>query len=123
MRKTKYYFGQRRGRHYHGLVLDRVGLWAIPRMLRDGFSLQFLKENVIPLETNDVHETADLWLGGQPLTAAGVAFLEVIRSKPAEVDPNPPVVPPVRYCDYELARSPETEAVYQEAVASINKEG
>lgn len=122
MRKTKHYFGQRRGKHYHGLVTDRPGLWAIPRMLRDGFSLQFLKENVIPLETDEVHVTADLWLGGQPLTAAGVAFLEVIRSNPAEPDPNPPVVPFVRYSDYDLPRSPEMEAVYQEVVAGINKE-
>lgn len=122
MRKVKHYFGQRRGKHYHGLVMDRPGLWAIPRMLRDGFSLQFLKENVMPLETGEDDVTADLWFCGEPLTAAGVAFLEVIRSNPAEADPNPPVVPTARYCDYELARTPEMDAVYQEAVASINKE-
>jgi hypothetical protein len=45
--------------------------------------------------------------------------LEEILKHPPEPDHNPPVVPPVRYCDYELARSPETEAAYQCAVNKI----
>jgi hypothetical protein len=121
MRKTKHYFGQRRGKHNYGLVLNRRGLWAVPRFLREGFTLAFLKENVQPLETGDPHESADLWLCGKPLTAAGVAFLEVIQAAPAEPDPNPPVVPFVRYSDYDLPRSPEMEAVYQEVVDGIEK--
>lgn len=119
MRKTKHYFGQRRGKHNYGLVLNRSGLWAVPRFLRESFTLAFLKENVQPLETWDVHESADLWLGGVPLTAAGVAFLEVIRAAPAEPDPNPPVVPSVRYSDYELPRTPVVEAAYQEALKDV----
>lgn len=122
MRKTKHYFGQRRGKHNYGLVLNRRGLWVVPRFLRGGFTLAFLKENVQPLETGADHESADLWLCGKPLTAAGVAFLEVIRSHPAEPDPNPPVVPFVKYSDYDLPRSPEMEAVYQGAIAQIAKD-
>ncbi|MNQ30227.1 hypothetical protein D3C85_435620 [compost metagenome] len=45
--------------------------------------------------------------------------LEEILKNPAEPDPNPPVVPFVRYSDYDLPRSPEMEAVYQGAIAKI----
>lgn len=117
MRKVKHYFGQRRGKHHYGLVLDRPGLWAVPRLLRESFCQTFVNDNgalVFDLEAD-----SDLWLGNQPLTPEGVCFLETLRATPAEVDPNPPVVPMARYCDYELKRSPETEAAYQKAVNKI----
>lgn len=56
------------------------------------------------------------------MTPAAQAFLDKIREAPAEPDPNPPVVPFVRYSDYDLPRSPEMEAVYQGAIARIEKE-
>jgi hypothetical protein len=48
--------------------------------------------------------------------------LEEILKHPPESDPNPPVVPFVKYSDYDLPRSPEMEAVYQEVVAGIGKD-
>lgn len=51
-----------------------------------------------------------------------VTDLSAVLQSPIERDPNPPVVPRVRYCDYELERTPEMQAVYDEAVAKAIKD-
>ncbi len=48
--------------------------------------------------------------------------LEEILKYPAEPDPNPPVVPFVRYSDYDLPRSPEMEVVYQKTLEQFFKD-
>lgn len=92
MRKVKYYFGQRRGKHHFGIVFDRVGLWCVPRLLRVAFAQAHL---------DDVQQRF------------GSAFTEQIHHEASLA-----TVPFVKHSDYDLPRSSETEAVYQ---ATLNK--
>lgn len=58
----------------------------------------------------------------QCMTPQGRAFLEKILKIPAERSAAPEKVGTIRYCDYELERTPEMQAVYDEAVAKVIKD-
>ena len=92
MRKVKYYIGQRRGKHHFGIVLNRVGLWGVPRLLR----VAFAKAHYDDLQNR-----------------FGSSYAEQIKREASLA-----TTPFIKYSDYDLPRSPETEAVYQ---ATLNK--
>lgn len=108
MRKVKHYIGQRRGKHHFGLITDRPGLWAIPRLLRKEFCRAYWEDAAT-----------------RGITPAISCFptLEELCKIPAESDPYPPVIPFVRYSDFDLPRNPKTEVIYQAAVAGLISKG
>lgn len=128
MRKVKFYFGKRRLRHTWGIDLEGSGkLWVVPRILRGYFAREsqaFLDRcglQMIDIEANV--------LGREPSVAVWRAnrdgsnpVLQEILKYPAERSAAPEKVGTIRYCDYELEHSPETQAAYDEAVAKIIKD-
>lgn len=98
MRKKKFYFGRvKLGRF--GTRVDGKG-WGIPRILRRHFFNEYQKYMSV--------------LDADPV-------IQVIKQHLPERDPNPPVVPAVRYCDYELAQSPEAQAAYDATVQTTKQ--
>ena len=128
MRKVKFYFGKRRLKHTWGLNLDSPGkLWVVPTILRGYFmreyqafcdrcGIQMLDIEVDVL--NDVHSVAR-WSADRN---GDNAVLEEILKHPPERSAAPEQVGTIRYCDYELERTPEMQAVYDEAVAKVIKD-
>jgi len=128
MRKVKFYFGKRRLKHTWGLDLDKAGrLWVVPTILRGYFMREYQAFcdrcgiQMLDIESNvlDREPSVALWRaerdGSNPV-------LQEILKYPAERSAAPEKVGTIRYCDYELERTPEMEAVYNEAVAKAIKD-
>jgi hypothetical protein len=128
MRKVKFYFGKRRLKHTWGINLDGPGkLWVVPTILRGHFMREYQAFcdrcgiQVIDIESNvfDREPSVAVWRaerdGSNPV-------LQEILKFPAERSAAPEKVGTIRYCDYELERTPEMQAVYDEAVAKVIKD-
>jgi hypothetical protein len=130
MRKTKFYLGKRKVEHTWGLNLNKAGsLWVVPTVLRGYFMREYQAFcdrcgiQMIDIEANvnvpNAEHSIALWSADRN---GDNAILEKILKFPAERAATPEQVGTIRYCDYELERTPEMEALYNEAVAKAIKD-
>lgn len=128
MRKVKFYFGKRRLKHTWGIDLDGSGkLWVVPRILRGHFMREYqafcdrcgIQMLDIEVDVHNAEHSVALWSAD---SNGDNAILQEIFKHPPERSAAPEKVGTIRYCDYELERTPEMQAVYDEAVAKAIKD-